>query len=180
MNKDNEVAVLGMGCFWCTEAVFQDVEGVLDIEVGFAGGRLDNPTYRDVINNNTGHIEVAKITFDPEVIHYRMLIDMFWTAHDPTSRDRQGNDVGEQYRSVVFYLNEEQKGIAEASMENAQKFNEKPIVTEIKPLNDNYYPAENYHREYYSNNPNAGYCRMVIDPKVRKFRKKFQEHLKNR
>lgn len=179
MSRDREIAVFGMGCFWCTEAVFQEVEGVIDVVVGYAGGWMDNPTYRDVIYKDTGHAEVAKITFDPSVIDYETLVDIFWTVHDPTTLNKQGADVGPQYRSAIFYLNQEQKKKAEKSKENAQEsiWNDK-IVTEIAALDEGFYKAEVDHQEYYNKHPNAGYCKVVIDPKVKKMRNRFKKHLK--
>lgn len=178
MNKRTEKAVFGAGCFWCTEAVYQEIKGVVDIEVGYAGGRTENPTYREVIYNNTGHIEVAKITYDPEIINYKTLVDIFWTMHDPTSLDKQGADVGQQYRSAIFYQNEEQRELANQSRREAQDTYDQPIVTEIRKL-EKFYPAENHHHKYYSNNPDAGYCRVVISPKVNKLRNQFTDLLIN-
>ncbi len=179
MEKQLKQAVLGAGCFWCTEAVYQEIKGILDIQVGFTGGDLPNPSYHDVIYKDTGHIEVAKISFDPTIISYGEILDIFWTMHDPTSWDRQGADVGVQYRSAIFYLNDKQRKIAQSSMERAQKnlFN-RDIVTEIRPLLE-FYPAEESHEKYYSNNPDAGYCRVVINPKVNKLRKNFQNYIRD-
>lgn len=174
-----ESAIFGAGCFWCTEAVYQELKGVLEIEVGYAGGNVKNPGYREVTYGKTGHIEVAKISFDAEQISYEQLVDIFWTMHDPTSMDKQGADVGTQYRSVIFYENEEQKEIAEKSRDKAGKeLFDKEIVTEIRPT-FNYFPGEDYHQKYYSSNPDAGYCRVVIDPKVSKLRAHYRELLKH-
>lgn len=176
MNTDT--VIIGAGCFWCTEAVYQELQGVIDIEVGYAGGHVTNPGYREVTYGKTGHIEVAKITYNPEQISYRQLIDIFWTMHDPTSMDRQGADVGSQYRSVIFYTDDRQKTIAEESKDVAQNIYSDKIATEIRALH-NYFPGEDYHQKYYSNNPDAGYCRVVINPKVNKLRAEFSTLLKN-
>lgn len=174
-----ETATLGGGCFWCVEAVYQDVKGVERVVSGYAGGHVENPTYQQVCTGRTGHAEVAQITFDPDVISYEEILYIFWRVHDPTTLNRQGNDVGPQYRSAIFYHNEEQKAIAERSLAEteAAKVWPNPIVTEIAPL-DTFYEAEDYHQNYYRNNPYQPYCMYVIDPKVRKFRKSFQERLK--
>ncbi len=177
--KKLEVATLGAGCFWCVEAVFELVKGVENVESGYSGGHVDNPSYREVTTGKTGHVEVARITFDPSVITYDELLEVFWHSHDPTTLNRQGNDVGEQYRSVIYYHNSEQKATAEASLKktDAAKLWEDPIVTTIEPLK-NYFVAENYHQDYFKNNPNAGYCSYVIAPKVAKFKKEFKYLLK--
>ncbi len=174
-----ETATLGGGCFWCVEAVYQDVKGVERVVSGYAGGHVENPTYQQVCTGRTGHAEVAQITFDPDVISYEEILYIFWRVHDPTTLNRQGNDVGPQYRSAIFYHDEEQKAIAERSLAEAEaaKVWPNPIVTEIAPL-DTFYEAEDYHQNYYRNNPYQPYCMYVIDPKVRKFRKSFQERLK--
>ena len=177
-NKD-EVAILGAGCFWCIEAVFEELKGVSKVESGYMGGRVPNPTYQQVCTGTTGHAEVAKITFDPSVINYKEVLEVFWKTHDPTTLNRQGADVGTQYRSAVFYLSGEQKETAEFYK---QKLNESgafsgPIVTEIVAAST-YYPAEDYHQNYYALNPNQGYCRYVIQPKLEKFRQAFAEKLK--
>ncbi|MBL7845860.1 MAG: peptide-methionine (S)-S-oxide reductase MsrA [Cyclobacteriaceae bacterium] len=172
-------ATFGGGCFWCTEAVFLDVKGVTKVESGYSGGSVKNPTYREVSSGLTGHAEVTRITFDPQLVSYEDLLEIFWNTHDPTTLNRQGADEGPQYRSVVFYHNDEQKKIAEqykAQLE-ASKVYKNRIVTEISPL-INYYPAEDYHQNYYALNPNQGYCQYVIRPKVEKFRKQFQNKLK--
>ncbi len=162
-----EKATFGAGCFWCTEAVFQRLPGVVSVMPGYAGGTKPNPTYEKVCTGTTGHAEVAQITYDPKKISYEKLLELFWHAHDPTTLNRQGADVGEQYRSVVFYHDEKQKLAAEKSEKEAQKNFHDPIVTEIKPL-DHFYEAENYHQDYFNKNPNATYCRFVIKPKLEK------------
>ncbi|HCN30314.1 MAG TPA: peptide-methionine (S)-S-oxide reductase [Verrucomicrobiales bacterium] len=168
-----ETAILGGGCFWCTEAQYKLLKGVKKVVSGYANGHVDNPTYKQVCNGDTGHAEVVQIEFDPQVISYKDIVDFFWLAHDPTTLNRQGNDVGTQYRSCILYVGEEQKKIAEASMEEARKDWEDPIVTEIAPLKK-FYPAEDYHQDYFAINPNAGYCRVVVGPKVAKFRQKLE------
>lgn len=175
-----EKATFGAGCFWCVEAIFEEVKGVKSAVAGYAGGDLPNPTYRQVSSGQTGHAEVARITFNPSVISYEQLLEVFWHTHNPTTKNRQGADVGPQYRSVIFYHNDKQKEIAEKSLERTDKSNlwEDPIVTEIEPLS-NYSEAENYHQNYYDNNPNAGYCQVVIAPKLKKFRKEFSHLLKD-
>lgn len=175
---NTEIATFGAGCFWCVEAVFQELNGVIKVESGYMGGQTENPTYRDVCTGTTGHAEVTRITFDSTVISYEELLEVLWTTHDPTTLNRQGADAGTQYRSAIFYNSEAQKEKAEKSkQEVATKIWDKPIVTEIVPA-DTYYPAEDYHQDYYANNPNAGYCRMVIAPKVEKVREKFTTKLK--
>ncbi|GAB4576281.1 MAG: peptide-methionine (S)-S-oxide reductase MsrA [Anaerolineae bacterium] len=174
-----EIATLGGGCFWCLEAVYDQLKGVTDVVSGYAGGHVENPTYKAVCTGTTGHAEVVQITFDPAVITYRDLLDVFFTIHDPTTLNRQGADVGPQYRSVIFTHSPEQRTIAEQTireLEQAQLW-PNPIVTEITPL-DRFYPAEDYHQEYFARNPYQGYCRVVIAPKVAKFRQKFMERLK--
>ncbi|WP_448520578.1 peptide-methionine (S)-S-oxide reductase MsrA [Rhodoflexus sp.] len=179
-NVNTDTATFGAGCFWCVEAIFQRVEGVLHVESGYAGGHVKNPTYEQVCNKTTGHAEVCKIVYDPSKISYEELLEVFWKTHDPTTPNRQGNDVGPQYRSVIFYHNDEQRQLAEkykAALE-AEKVFDKPIVTEITALNGNYYKAESYHQNYYNNNPYQGYCAFVIAPKVEKFQKVFKEKVK--
>lgn len=178
-DKQVEVATLGGGCFWCVEAIYQDVAGIHKVVSGYAGGTIENPTYRQVCTGTTGHAEVVQITFDPEVISYEDILTIFWRIHDPTTLNRQGADIGTQYRSVIFTHNKEQQAIAEKSKAEAEASGlwPNPIVTEITPL-PNFYEAEAYHQNYYLENPNQGYCRVVIDPKVRKFRKTFQHKLK--
>ncbi len=180
MSDKREVATLGGGCFWCVEAVYQDLKGVHSVVSGYAGGTIKNPTYEQICTGRTGHAEVAQITFDPEVISYEDILYVFWRTHDPTTLNRQGADIGTQYRSVIFYHNEEQKAIAEKSKRetDASGLWSNPIVTEISPLPE-FYEAEGYHQNYYRTNPNQPYCRVVIDPKVSKFRKEFQDKLKD-
>lgn len=174
-----EEATFGAGCFWCVEAVFEEVKGIKSAVAGYAGGKIPNPTYRQVSSGQTGHAEVARITYDPSVISYEQLLEVFWHTHNPTTKNRQGADVGPQYRSVIFYHNDKQKEIAEKSLQKTDNSDlwEDPIVTEIEPLK-NYSSAENYHQNYYENNPNAGYCQVVIAPKLKKFRKDFSHLLK--
>ncbi|MBD3307273.1 peptide-methionine (S)-S-oxide reductase MsrA [candidate division KSB3 bacterium] len=179
MTNTLETATLGGGCFWCVEAIFQDVRGVQRVESGYAGGTVERPTYKQVCTGTTGHAEVVQITFDPEQISYDDLLDIFWQTHDPTTLNRQGADVGTQYRSVIFYHNEAQREIAERSKQAADASGlwPNPIVTEIAPLR-NFYPAEPYHQNFYRLNPGQPYCRVVIDSKLQKFRKNFQEKLR--
>lgn len=174
-----EQATFGAGCFWCVEAVFEEVKGVKSVEAGYAGGEVENPTYKQVSYGNSGHAEATRIVYDPSVISYEQLLEVFWHTHNPTTLNRQGADVGPQYRSVIFYHNEKQKEIAEKSKAKtgASGLWEDPIVTEITALK-NYSTAENYHQNYYENNPNAGYCQVVIAPKLKKFRKEFSHLLK--
>ena len=171
--KESEKATFGAGCFWCVEAVFQRLEGVKDVVPGYCGGEKDNPTYEEICTGMTGHAEVAQITFDPATISFDELLNMFWKSHDPTTRNRQGNDVGTQYRSAIFYHNEEQRSAAERSKENLDNSEifSNQIVTEIITL-DKFWPAEDYHNDYYNNNPNQPYCRIVIKPKLDKLFKK--------
>jgi peptide-methionine (S)-S-oxide reductase len=164
-----EKATFGAGCFWCVEAMFEKLDGVQSVVSGYSGGTKRNPSYEEVCTGTTGHAEVAQITFDPMKISYERLLEMFWKSHDPTTLNRQGADVGEQYRSAIFYHDEKQREAAERSKLEAQKMFENPIVTEIQPLKE-FYPAENYHQDYYRNNPNAPYCRLVIAPKLHKLK----------
>ena len=168
----SDIATLGGGCFWCVEAVFQRIEGVLSVKPGYAGGDIKNPTYKQICTGNTGHAEVAKIEFDPEKITYSQILNVFWQSHDPTTLNRQGNDVGTQYRSVIFFHDESQREIAEKSKIDADKsgYWDNEIVTEVTLLN-NYYDAEDYHDNYYNNNPNQPYCLFVIKPKLDKLEK---------
>src|ERR1035441_1714045 len=168
-----EIATFGGGCFWCAEAVFQRIPGVKSVISGYAGGSTPNPTYDQVCTGITGHAEVVQIEFDPSIITYDKLLEVFWEAHDPTTLNRQGNDHGTQYRSIILYSNEAQKTAAEKSKAEAQKALVKPIVTEIVPLKK-FYKAEGYHQDYYRDNPNQPYCRMIIRPKVEKFEKKLK------
>jgi len=168
-----EVATLGGGCFWCAEAIYQMLPGVKSVTSGFAGGTKENPTYKEVCAENTGHAEVIQIQYDPRVVSYEKLIETFWEAHDPTTLNRQGADHGTQYRSIILYSSQAQKVAAEKSKAEAQKHFRQPIVTEIAPLKK-FYPAEDYHQDYYRANPNQPYCRAVIRPKVEKFEKKLK------
>jgi len=175
---NTEIATFGAGCFWCVEAVFQELKGVIKVESGYMGGTNPNPTYKEVCTGTTGHAEVTRITFDPAVISYEELLEVLWTTHDPTTLNRQGPDAGTQYRSAIFYENDEQKMKAEKSKaEVAPTIWDQTIVTQIVPA-ETFYKAEDYHQEYYANNPNAGYCRMMISPKVEKVRKQFSDKLK--
>jgi peptide-methionine (S)-S-oxide reductase len=178
-NPNLEVATFGSGCFWCSEAIFERVKGVESVISGYSGGTVKNPTYDEVCTGKTGYAEVTQITFDPKVVSYDELLEIFWKTHDPTTLNRQGNDVGTQYRSVIFYHNDEQKQKAEyyKNKLTEEKIWEKPIVTEITRF-EKFYPAEDYHQEYYDNNPNQGYCAYVITPKVEKFEKIFKDKLK--
>ena len=175
----SETGTLGGGCFWCLEAVYQEMAGVTSVVSGYMGGHVENPSYHDVCTGTTGHVEVAQVTFDPALTSYREILEVFFAIHDPTSRDRQGNDAGPQYRSVIFYHTEEQRRTAE---EMIRELNEdgglgRPIVTEVRPASA-FYPAEDYHQEYFRNNPRQPYCTYVVAPKVEKFRKKFAARLK--
>jgi peptide-methionine (S)-S-oxide reductase len=173
---NSQTAVLGGGCFWCTEAVYKRVKGVIKVEPGYAGGNTINPTYQLVCSGVTGHAEVARITYDPSIISYSDLLVIFWYAHDPTTLNRQGNDIGTQYRSIIFHENDEQKLHAESSLKTADsgELFTNPIVTKIEPL-ETFYPAEAYHFDYYNNNPNQPYCRAVIASKVQHFMERYQE-----
>jgi peptide-methionine (S)-S-oxide reductase len=160
-------AFVAGGCFWCVEAVYERIEGVVSAVSGYAGGTVPNPTYTEVTTGDTGHAEAVKITFDPDVISYKEILKIFWKSHDPTTLNRQGADVGTQYRSAIFYENDDQRNIAEASRKEAQEAFSRTIVTEIAPL-DEFYDAEEYHQDYFEKNPYAGYCRVVIAPKLEK------------
>jgi peptide-methionine (S)-S-oxide reductase len=179
MVSQNETITLGGGCFWCLEAVYDQLEGVLDVVSGYTGGHLPNPDYKTVCSGATGHAEVVQVTFDPQAITLQEILEVFFSIHDPTTLNRQGADVGTQYRSAVFYHSEAQKNTAEDVIADfeAQQIWDKPIVTEITPLNT-FYPAEDYHQEYFQRNPYQGYCRAVIAPKVAKFRQKYAQRLK--
>ncbi|KAA2239548.1 peptide-methionine (S)-S-oxide reductase MsrA [Chitinophaga agrisoli] len=175
-----EKATFGGGCFWCTEAQFQYLDGVTKVESGYAGGTVANPTYEEVCTGATGHAEVIQVTYDPAKVTYDELLEAFWQSHDPTQLNRQGNDVGTQYRSVIFYHNEDQHKKAEYYKDKLTKSGafDKPIVTEISPLN-NFYPAEDYHQNYYNQNGSQPYCYYVIKPKLEKFKKVFKDKLKH-
>jgi peptide-methionine (S)-S-oxide reductase len=174
-----EIATLAGGCFWCLEAVFEQLRGVRSVQSGYAGGATPNPTYEQVCTGATGHAEVVQVTFDPREVSYREILEVFFTIHDPTTPNRQGGDVGTQYRSAIFYHSPEQEATAESVMKelSAEGLWRDPLVTELVPL-DRFYPAETYHDEYFRNHPNQPYCRAVIEPKVAKFRKKFLDRLK--
>jgi peptide-methionine (S)-S-oxide reductase len=174
MNNNLETATLGGGCFWCLEAIYKELKGVLSVESGYAGGHVQNPTYKQVCTGNTGHAEVVQIQYNPTIITFKDLLNVFFTIHDPTTLNRQGADIGTQYRSVIFYHNETQRKIAESSIKELEQKNlwENPIVTEISPF-QMFFRAEDYHQDYYLNNANQPYCQVVIAPKIAKFRKKF-------
>jgi peptide-methionine (S)-S-oxide reductase len=178
MEKSKNIATLAGGCFWCLEAVYDELKGVLSVESGYSGGHVLNPNYNQISQGNTGHAEVVRITFDSNVITYRDLLNIFFTIHDPTTLNRQGADVGTQYRSAIFYHDEEQKESAEAVIREITEAGiwDNPIVTEVTPF-ERFYMAEDYHQEYFANNPDQAYCRAVIAPKVAKFRKQYQEML---
>jgi peptide-methionine (S)-S-oxide reductase len=174
-----EIATLGGGCFWCLEAVYQQMEGVESIVSGYMGGRVENPTYEQVCTGKSGHVEVVQLTFDPAVAPYREILEVFFAMHDPTSWDRQGNDTGPQYRSVIFYHSDAQRAMAEETIRdlNAQGIWDAPIVTEVRPA-ETFYPAEDYHQDYFRSHPMQPYCAFVVAPKVRKFREKFTAKLR--
>jgi peptide-methionine (S)-S-oxide reductase len=176
----HEVATLGGGCFWCTEAVFTELKGVLSVQSGYAGGTVARPSYEQVCTGTTGHAEAVQVTFDPKVLSLHDLLTVFFTTHDPTTLNRQGHDVGTQYRSVVFYQNPEQKATTEQVIREleAEHLYRKPFVTQVVPFTE-FYPAEEYHRDYFARNPERAYCQMVIAPKVAKFRSKFAGRLKS-
>ncbi|WP_416438404.1 peptide-methionine (S)-S-oxide reductase MsrA [Phnomibacter sp. MR] len=177
--ETTDTATFGAGCFWCTEAVFQELKGVLKVTSGYSGGHVANPTYEQVTSKTTGHAEVTQIVYNPEQISFDELLEVFWKTHDPTTPNRQGADVGPQYRSAIFYHSPSQKELAEkykADLDKSGAF-DAPIVTEISPYK-NFYSAEDYHQNFYTNNPNYGYCTYVIKPKLDKFRKVFQEKLR--
>ena len=179
MSAKKDTAVFGAGCFWCVEAIFQELKGVESVESGYTGGTTVNPTYKEVCSGNTGHAEVAKIVFDPSVISYKELLEVFWTTHDPTTLNKQGADIGTQYRSSIFYTGDEQKKEAELSKkETAPQFWDGGIVTVIEPLTV-FYKAEDYHQNYYNENSGQSYCQFVINPKLEKFRKKYRNKLKD-
>lgn len=175
-----ETAIFGGGCFWCTEAIFQSLRGVTSVLPGYAGGNVPNPTYEQVSSGTTGHAEVTKIDFDPGVIKFSDLLEVFFATHDPTTMNRQGNDLGTQYRSVIFFTNPEQKQVAEKFIQQleTEKTFDNSIVTQIQLLNE-FYPAENYHQNYFLRNPSAPYCQVVINPKLQKFKIKFASLIKD-
>jgi peptide-methionine (S)-S-oxide reductase len=176
-----ETATLGGGCFWCVDTIFRELQGVEKVESGYAGGRTANPTYRDVCSGMTGHAEVVQVTFDPSVLSFRDLLRVFFTVHDPTTPDRQGADIGTQYRSIILYHSDEQRETAKQVIDelNREKVWDDPIVTQLVPFTT-FYSAEKYHQDYYSQNPNQPYCQIVIAPKVAKFRKAYLDRLAKR
>jgi peptide-methionine (S)-S-oxide reductase len=176
----NEIAIFGGGCFWCTEAVFKMLKGVVSVTPGYAGGTTKNPTYDDVCGGFTGHAEVTRIEYDPAQISFRSLMTVFFATHDPTTLNRQGNDVGTQYRSIILYTTSTQKEEAETFIREIDESTKEgnPVVTEVKPLTE-FYEAENYHRDYFAHHPDQAYCQLVISPKVKKVQEKFAELLKN-
>ena len=176
---NTKIATFGSGCFWCSEAIFSRIEGVIKVEPGFCGGETKKPTYKEVVGGTTGHAEVAQITYDPNIVSFNTLLEVFWKTHNPTTLNRQGGDVGTQYRSVIFYQSEEQKKTATHYLEELEKAKiwKNPIVTEISPF-ISFYPAEKHHQDYYKNNPAQAYCNYVITPKIKKFEKIFSEKLK--
>ena len=178
-NNGLETATLAGGCFWCVEAVYDDLKGVEDVVSGYSGGRTENPTYRQVCDGDTGHAEVIQIKFDPNAISFKDVLHVFFSVHDPTTLNRQGNDIGTQYRSAIFYHSDEQKRIAEETIREVAEEGvyDDPIVTEVVPF-EKFWPAEDYHQEYFENNPNQPYCAAVVAPKVAKFRQKFVNRLK--
>lgn len=173
-----EIATLGGGCFWCLEAVYSELKGVLKVESGYSGGDVKNPTYDQVCSDETGHAEVVQVTYDPDVITYREILEVFFSIHDPTTPNRQGADVGTQYRSVIFYHDDNQKRVAEEVMREVEKSDiwGRPIVTQLVPFVE-FFKAEEYHQNYFRNNPNQPYCQVVVAPKVAKFRKKYFDRL---
>jgi peptide-methionine (S)-S-oxide reductase len=179
MNTNLQTATLAGGCFWCLEAVYDEIKGVHGVESGYAGGTMPNPSYREVCNGDTGYAEVVQVHFDPNIVSYRDLLNVFFAIHDPTTLNRQGADMGTQYRSAIFYHDDEQKKIAEELIQelNAQNIWDKPIVTQVEKL-DKFYMAEDYHQEYFARNPYQPYCMAVVAPKVSKFRKHFLDMLK--
>jgi len=179
MTTQQSIATLGGGCFWCLEAVYQQLDGVERVVSGYAGGHVENPTYEQVCGKKTGHVEVVQVTFDPARVSYRDVLEVFFSIHDPTTRDRQGNDVGPQYRSAIFYHDDEQRQVAESIIAElaAEHAFDAPIVTELKPF-ERFYSAEQYHQNYYAQNSSQPYCAYVISPKIAKFRRKFSERLR--
>jgi peptide-methionine (S)-S-oxide reductase len=178
-NNGLQQATLAGGCFWCLEAVYVELRGVTKVVSGYSGGTVPNPSYQRVCTGSTGHAEVVRVTFDPAAVSYRELLEIFFTIHDPTTLNRQGADVGTQYRSAIFYHDEEQKHVAEEVIKEitAAKIWSKPIVTQVVPL-DTFYPAEDYHQDYFANNPRQPYCQVVVAPKVAKFRKQYYDKLR--
>ncbi len=179
MTERRETATLGGGCFWCLDAAYREIEGVTHVVSGYAGGERPNPTYEQVCTGRTGHAEVVQVEFDPDVISYADVLDIFWAIHDPTTLNRQGGDVGTQYRSVIFYADDDQRRAAEASRDSIQDAWPRPVVTEIVPL-EAFYPAEEYHQDYFAKNPDQGYCQLIINPKLKKLRDRYAARLKVR
>lgn len=179
-SNKTQLATLGGGCFWCLDPIYAELQGVKDVVVGYSGGSVPDPSYEQVCTGRTGHAEVVQVMFDPDVISYREILEVFFTIHDPTTPNRQGADVGPQYRSAIFYHNEDQRRVSEEVIQELEEEDiwDKPIVTEVSSIKE-FYKAEEYHQEYYEKNPNQGYCRVVISPKVSKFRQKYQSKLKS-
>ncbi|MFW5973713.1 MAG: peptide-methionine (S)-S-oxide reductase MsrA [Bacteroidota bacterium] len=178
-DTEKDIATLGGGCFWCLEAVFQEVDGVEEIVSGYAGGHVRNPSYREVTSGTTGHAEVVRLTYDRQVISYRDLLEIFFSIHDPTTLNRQGADVGPQYRSIILYHSDEQRRIAGEVIADLQEQEiwDDPIITEVEPASE-FYPAEQYHRDYYRRHPDQAYCKIVIDPKMAKFRRQHLDKVR--
>ncbi len=177
MGNQNQSIVLGGGCFWCLDAAYRLIKGVINVTSGYSGGETTNPTYDQVSQGNSGHVEVVKIDFDSKIVSLEDLLDIFWTVHDPTTPNRQGNDVGTEYRSAIFYHDDNQKKIVEASKESAKKVWGNNIVTQIEPL-VKFYPAEDFHQDFFDKNPEKAYCQIIINPKLKKLREKFTSLLK--
>ncbi|WP_063703182.1 peptide-methionine (S)-S-oxide reductase MsrA [Pseudoalteromonas gelatinilytica] len=177
MDNNIQIATFGGGCFWCIDAAFRRVKGVLNVSSGYAGGEIENPSYQQICTGLTGHAEVVQLDFDSSIVSYNTLLEMFFTLHDATQLNRQGNDVGTQYRSVIYYHDEKQKAESQAMIDGLQKQIREPIVTELSPLT-NFYPAEQYHQDYYNENPNQGYCSILIAPKLAKFEQYYADKLK--
>ncbi len=177
MDNNIQIATFGGGCFWCIDAAFRRVKGVLNVNSGYAGGEIENPSYQQICTGLTGHAEVVQLDFDSSIVSYNTLLEMFFTLHDATQLNRQGNDVGTQYRSVIYYHDEMQKAESQAMIDALQKQIREPIVTELSPLT-NFYPAEQYHQDYYNENPNQGYCSILIAPKLAKFEQYYADKLK--
>ncbi|WP_199526316.1 peptide-methionine (S)-S-oxide reductase MsrA [Pseudoalteromonas sp. bablab_jr004] len=177
MDNNIQIATFGGGCFWCIDAAFRRVKGVLNVSSGYAGGEIENPSYQQICTGLTGHAEVVQLDFDSSIVSYNTLLEMFFTLHDATQLNRQGNDVGTQYRSVIYYHTEQQKAEAQTMIAALQKQIREPIVTELGPIS-NFYPAEQYHQDYYNENPNQGYCSILIAPKLEKFGQYFADKLK--
>jgi peptide-methionine (S)-S-oxide reductase len=172
-----ETVTLAGGCFWCLEAAYQEINGVTQVDPGYAGGQVDSPTYEQVMTSETGHAESVQVTFDTKIISLDDILDIFWALHDPTTLNRAGNDVGTEYRSIIFYTNDEQEAAAEKSIAEVAKLWPNPIVTELVPL-EKFWPAEEYHRNYFKNHPDQAYCQIIINPKLVKLRQKFNDKLK--